>query len=402
MLITKQQFISEACARIPYGVCALVNGTVVRLLSYDSTTGQFDCVPVSDEKLHIKIQEPSDMRLLLKSMNSTSLSVETQTELLEMKHNASRLTEFINFCYENQIDFNELIVSGCAEPLENKLIVSGCAEPLENKIKKYTLLSDDTISINSTVLYRIKAVRSFNDVKKGDLGGYVQSENNLSHDDDCWIYDNSSVFDNAKVSGNASIHGESQICGYAKVYGYAQVNSSIIKDKAEIYDEAFIEDSTIKGSVKVNYKSEVKKSYLRDKCAVIGNSLVVNSHIGDMAIIDSSKAINAQFIGGMVTLRANSTASNWVVIKGGQPIYENVVIDGCVKLNIWDEITIHQSDILIIQQPWAKGKHLAYIKKLRLFTDATGVFYDKHSYAITLGEDASKQFLRFAEYCESL
>ena len=37
------------------------------------------------------------------------------------------------------------------------------------------------------------------DIKKGDLGGYVESERNLSQYDNCWIYDNAIVFGNAKV-----------------------------------------------------------------------------------------------------------------------------------------------------------------------------------------------------------
>lgn len=57
--------------------------------------------------------------------------------------------------------------------------------------------------------YRVKALRDFNDVKKGDIGGYIHSENNLSQLDDCWIYDN------AVVSDNANIRGEVCICGDA-------------------------------------------------------------------------------------------------------------------------------------------------------------------------------------------
>ena len=31
-------------------------------------------------------------------------------------------------------------------------------------------------------LYRIKAIKSFGDVKAGDLGGYIEDEDNLSQD----------------------------------------------------------------------------------------------------------------------------------------------------------------------------------------------------------------------------
>ena len=46
--------------------------------------------------------------------------------------------------------------------------------------KKYELIPSDREGF-----YRVKALRDFNDVKKGDIGGYIQTENNLSQLDDC-------------------------------------------------------------------------------------------------------------------------------------------------------------------------------------------------------------------------
>ena len=100
--------------------------------------------------------------------------------------------------------------------------------------KKYELVMDDTININNHTLYRIKALRDFNDVINddihiGDLGGYIESEDNLSHEGDCWIYDNAKVYGNAKVFGrarvfnNAKIYGNALISGNAKVFDNARV-----------------------------------------------------------------------------------------------------------------------------------------------------------------------------------
>ena len=46
--------------------------------------------------------------------------------------------------------------------------------------KKYRLLKNDTITVDGKTLYRIEALRDFADVKKGDKGGYIESEDNLS------------------------------------------------------------------------------------------------------------------------------------------------------------------------------------------------------------------------------
>ena len=60
--------------------------------------------------------------------------------------------------------------------------------------KKYELIPSDMEG-----LFRIKALKDFSNVKKGDIGGYVESEKNLSQDGNCWIYDNAVVMGNAKV-----------------------------------------------------------------------------------------------------------------------------------------------------------------------------------------------------------
>lgn len=46
--------------------------------------------------------------------------------------------------------------------------------------KKYRLLENDIIRVGGRTLYRIEALRDFADVEKGDKGGYVESEDNLS------------------------------------------------------------------------------------------------------------------------------------------------------------------------------------------------------------------------------
>ncbi len=58
---------------------------------------------------------------------------------------------------------------------------------------KYELLKDQSIELASGTAYRIKALKSFGNVKKGEIGGYVESEDNLSQEGDCWISDNAIV-----------------------------------------------------------------------------------------------------------------------------------------------------------------------------------------------------------------
>ena len=92
--------------------------------------------------------------------------------------------------------------------------------------KKYELTSISKV-VNGCTVYRIKALKDFGDVEKGNIGGYIQSEKNLSQEDDCWIFDNAKVcgnarvYENAKVYGNAIVYGNAKVCGNAEVYGDA-------------------------------------------------------------------------------------------------------------------------------------------------------------------------------------
>ena len=126
-------------------------------------------------------------------------------------------------------------------------------------IKKYEWLKDDYISHAGNILYRIKALKEFGNLKAGDLGGYIQSEYNLRHVGNCWVYNkakvcvNARVYDNAKICNNAKIYNNAQIynnaevfndaiiSGYAKIYNNAEIyNNAVIFGQAKIYNNAII------------------------------------------------------------------------------------------------------------------------------------------------------------------
>ncbi len=67
-------------------------------------------------------------------------------------------------------------------------------------MKKYEL-TDDTITVEGRTLHRIKALKSFSNVEEGELGGYVEKEDNLDQRGDAWVYGDARVYGNAQVSG---------------------------------------------------------------------------------------------------------------------------------------------------------------------------------------------------------
>ncbi|WP_245257372.1 hypothetical protein [Bartonella vinsonii] len=72
-------------------------------------------------------------------------------------------------------------------------------------------LTDETIEVEGITLHRIRALRDFGKIKKGDLGGFIENESNLSHDGNCWVYDNAYVLDGAKVYGDAYVSENAKV-----------------------------------------------------------------------------------------------------------------------------------------------------------------------------------------------
>ena len=70
-------------------------------------------------------------------------------------------------------------------------------------------------------MLRIIALKDFSDVRKGDKGGLIEKESNLSQYGDCWIY------------GGAIVRGDARVWGFAQVSGDA-----IISDNARVSESA--------------------------------------------------------------------------------------------------------------------------------------------------------------------
>lgn len=69
-------------------------------------------------------------------------------------------------------------------------------------MKKYEFTGEVKVKFGVT-FKRIRALINFGNVKKGELGGFIEKEENLSHKNNAWVYGNARVSDNAEVSGDA-------------------------------------------------------------------------------------------------------------------------------------------------------------------------------------------------------
>lgn len=92
-------------------------------------------------------------------------------------------------------------------------------------MKKYELTTETEI-VGGIILYRIRALRDIplHHVKAGDLGGWIESERNLSQQGDCWVGENACICGDAVISEHALVEGKAQIYGNARVSHFAQIN----------------------------------------------------------------------------------------------------------------------------------------------------------------------------------
>ena len=103
-------------------------------------------------------------------------------------------------------------------------------------MKKYCF-AEQSMGYSGHTLHRIKALVDIPCffVKAGDLGGWIESEKNLSHEGNAWVADEAIVYGEAGVSGNAIVYGNAKVYGKAQVYGNARVC-----DNAEVCGHAWV------------------------------------------------------------------------------------------------------------------------------------------------------------------
>lgn len=207
--------------------------------------------------------------------------------------------------------------------------------------KKYELWGD-AVAHGDEEVFRIKALRDFNDVKKGDLGGYVASEANLVNDpeDRSWVYDDSVVKGEGRVEKDSFIDGQSV------------VKDSRITNGSSISHASKVEHSRIDGSNVQNSRSfyaNVVDSDISHEC-VVRNSRIENSDLGNGVKVLHSTAIDSSLV-------------NDASISKGAHI-TNVQLDGesveYQKFSDYSTIPVLNFEDIVDLEDFDKGKGLPF------------------------------------------
>ena len=127
-------------------------------------------------------------------------------------------------------------------------------------MKKYELTSETKVFLGKT-LYRIKALVQFGNVNAGDLGGWIEKEENLSQSGNAWVYGDARVSGNAWVYGDARVSGNAEVSGNAWVYGNAVVSGDArVYGNARVSGDASVYgDAEVYGNARVYGNAEVCK-----------------------------------------------------------------------------------------------------------------------------------------------
>ena len=155
-------------------------------------------------------------------------------------------------------------------------------------MNKYKILYDDKKEVYDDVfVYRVQALKHFSDVKAGDIGGYVQSENNLSQEGDCWIYDDAIAYNNSKIIDNA------KVCNKAIL-----ADNAIVMEDATVKDEAYIVgNGNILGKAVISEYSYIEDFSVIKDATILGTAEVSNSDIVGNVIVKSGCRVADCYIG---------------------------------------------------------------------------------------------------------
>ena len=260
--------------------------------------------------------------------------------------------------------------------------------------EKYKL-TDIVAQCDGTTIHQIQAIIDFADVKKGDLGGFVESEDNLSHYGDCWIYDQAKAIGNSKVLDNAQLRGMALLKDHASAG-----NNSVISESARVLDNATIRDyAAVKGNAFVCDNAKVC-----GHAKVFGNATVKSeTFMSDFAIAYG----NAVLTGDAHLLGQASVCGNANVHNGVISDYASV----CGNVNIFDSPTLSgkavvsdKRDYITFHNWWSSGRIITWTRSNDMWKagcfEGTGeqlvekAFQDSHM--------SGREYTRIVNYVEEI
>lgn len=158
--------------------------------------------------------------------------------------------------------------------------------------KKFELVKEKYIELkDGRKLYQIRALREIQNermivsIKKGELGGYVESEKNLSQEGNSWICQSARVYENALVKDGSLVGNKVIVRGNAAIEDDAYVRAMSI-GKTIIEDNARIGGISTVGLEDPFVVFNHKGTRIRGNSAILGNTMIDRTDVKDSVIRD--------------------------------------------------------------------------------------------------------------------
>lgn len=208
----------------------------------------------------------------------------------------------------------------------------------------YNLKKEGTIT-----LYQVRALRDIplHGVRKGDLGGYIQSQANLSQSGECWVAKEAVVLDSATIEGDALVTENARVYGNAKVRG-----TVFVGDTAKVYEDALVE-----GACLVTRKARIHGfTKLAEDVEVWGGADIAGYtnlsgrvHVYGNAILRGKNSIT-----GKCQIKGDARVRN-VTLSGSVSVRGNAELVGNPNITLSGSITV-TDDAQIKGEPFLYGK----------------------------------------------
>ena len=231
--------------------------------------------------------------------------------------------------------------------------------------KKYKL-TEETIKVNDSILYRIEALRDFSNVKKGYKGGFIENESNLSQYGDCWVYDDAKVYENAKVYGNARVCQDAEIRGNASVFGNAKIcGNARVCSNAKVYGNAMVFDN----------------AEIRGNAVVCGNAEIR----GNAVVFDDAEVYDNAWVYGNAEIYGNAR------VYGNAEIGENAKVESA-------------ADYIVFKNWWSSGRYFTWTRSNNMWK--VGCFYGTGEQLIEKAykdsEKSGREYEKIVRYTETV
>ena len=146
-------------------------------------------------------------------------------------------------------------------------------------------------------LHRIRALRDIgSEVKAGDLGGFVEQEDNLSAKpgDDAWIFDDAICAGESSVDQGSTLRDRAVVCGHAYVsHGTEMSGDSRAEDDAYIRGARLSRCARASGNSMILQSADTQVSpILTGSCAVYGKVVGDVMLAGAVVVISGEEIVN--------------------------------------------------------------------------------------------------------------